>query len=69
MITTSIGLTLMTPNVAALAGLVVLVTAIELQVRVVEEPYLLSTHGEAYRWYAGRVGRFLPRLGQRPTLG
>ena len=37
---TGLGLTLMVPNVVALAGFVALLLALELQVRVVEEPYL-----------------------------
>lgn len=38
--------------------------AFELQVRTVEEPHLLATHGEDYRRYAQRTGRFWPGLGQ-----
>lgn len=30
----------------------------------VEESYLLATHGEAYRAYAQRVGRFFPGIGK-----
>ncbi|GGL41430.1 methyltransferase family protein [Planomonospora parontospora] len=66
MITTSAGLTLMVPNVVALLALVVLVAAIELQVRAVEEPYLLAAHGRAYQGYAARVGRFVPGVGRLP---
>jgi protein-S-isoprenylcysteine O-methyltransferase Ste14 len=58
------GVALLLPNVTALASYAMLVVAIELQVRVVEEPYLLRTHGPAYRRYAGRVGRFVPGLGR-----
>ena len=29
-----------------------------------EEAYLLRTHGDAYRAYARRVGRFLPGVGK-----
>ncbi|HLS74191.1 MAG TPA: hypothetical protein VK046_10500 [Actinomycetaceae bacterium] len=36
----------------------------EIQVRLVEEPYLLRTHGPAYARYTARVGRFLPGLGR-----
>lgn len=35
-----------------------------LQVRLVEEPYLLRTHGEVYRDWAARTGRFLPGVGR-----
>jgi protein-S-isoprenylcysteine O-methyltransferase Ste14 len=62
MITTGVGLTLLAPNVIALSTLIALVLAIEIQVRVVEEPYLLRTHGEAYTAYVSRAGRFLPSL-------
>ncbi|WBB93758.1 isoprenylcysteine carboxylmethyltransferase family protein [Verrucosispora sp. WMMC514] len=64
MAVTMLGLTLMVPNAAALAALGVLVVALQVQVRAVEEPYLMATHGDAYRRYAGRVGRFLPGLGR-----
>ena len=43
-----LGLTLMVPNAAALVGFVALIGALELQVGVVEELYLLKTHGERY---------------------
>lgn len=59
------GLALMVPNIVSLAGLAVLVLAIQVQVRAVEEPYLLSTHGDGYRRYASRVGRFVPLLGRQ----
>lgn len=58
-----VGLDLMAPTALTAAGLVCLVVAVELQVRAVEEPYLLATHGATYAEYAGRVGRFVPRLG------
>ncbi len=64
MLPTSLGLALLVPNVAALAGLCALLTALEIQVRVVEEPYLLRTHGRRYADYAARVGRFMPGVGR-----
>jgi protein-S-isoprenylcysteine O-methyltransferase Ste14 len=64
MTTAAVGLTLLAPNVVAIAGLVTLLAAIVLQVRVVEEPYLLRVHGEAYRAYGRRVGRLLPGIGR-----
>lgn len=63
MMLTALGMTLVLPNAAALASFMALVTAIELQVRVVEEPYLLRSHGDAYAAYCAKVGRFLPGLG------
>lgn len=62
---TALGLTLMVPNVPAIAGLVALVIALHLQVRVVEEPHLRSIHGAAYEAYVARTGRFVPPL--RPS--
>jgi protein-S-isoprenylcysteine O-methyltransferase Ste14 len=64
MLPASLGLALLVPNVVALAGLAVLLLALEIQVRLVEEPYLLRQHGDAYRNYASRVGRFVPGLGR-----
>ncbi len=64
MLPTSLGLTLMVPSWIALAGLAALFVALELQVRVVEEPYLQQTHGERYAHYAAHVGRFIPGLGR-----
>jgi len=60
----TLGLALLVPNVVALVGLATLWVALEIQVRLVEEPYLLRAHGDAYRQYAARVGRFVPGLGR-----
>ena len=57
------GLVLLVPNWVALLGALAAVIGVEFQVRRVEEPYLLRTHGERYREYARTVGRFFPRLG------
>jgi protein-S-isoprenylcysteine O-methyltransferase Ste14 len=59
------GVALLAPNALSIAGAVVLVAALELQTRLVEEPYLLAVHGERYALYARRVGRFLPGVGTR----
>jgi protein-S-isoprenylcysteine O-methyltransferase Ste14 len=37
---------------------------LELQTRLIEEPYLGAIHGERYAAYAARVGRFLPGIGR-----
>lgn len=58
------GIALMVPNVVALVALALLVASIEVQVRVVEEPYLVRVHGDSYRSYGQAVGRFLPVLGR-----
>ncbi|SOJ56253.1 hypothetical protein MSIMFB_03726 [Mycobacterium simulans] len=63
MLAFSLGISLVTPNLVAFAGFALLVTTIELHVRLVEEPYLLRTHGDAYRAYTAKVGRFIPAVG------
>lgn len=62
MLPTVLGLVLMVPSALAVAAIVALFVGLELQVRLVEEPYLLQVHGDAYAGYVSRVGRFLPRL-------
>lgn len=64
MLPTSLGLVLLVPNAVALAGLIALVVALEMQTRWVEEPYLLGAHGDGYERHAARVGRFVPGLGR-----
>jgi protein-S-isoprenylcysteine O-methyltransferase Ste14 len=64
MIPTGLGLALLVPSVVALAGFAALVVALELQVRIVEEPYLLRVHGQRYAHYARRTGRFVPGAGR-----
>ena len=64
MVPTALGLALLVPNVVAVVGFVALVVALQIQVRLVEEPYLLKVHGRAYADYARRVGRFVPLLGR-----
>jgi protein-S-isoprenylcysteine O-methyltransferase Ste14 len=63
------GLGLMIPNLVALSAFVLLVVAIEIQVRLVEEPHLGRVHGESYRAYCGSVGRFLPGVGVDRAAG
>lgn len=64
MVPTGIGLALMVPSWLALVGAALLILAIELQVRVVEEPYLARVHGYLYTEYSARVGRFVPGIGR-----
>ncbi|WP_328353948.1 isoprenylcysteine carboxylmethyltransferase family protein [Streptomyces sp. NBC_00457] len=66
---TGLGLTLMVPNILALASLAALIVAVELQVRVIEEPYLQATHGAAYLTYAAQAGRFVPGVGRLQIRG
>jgi protein-S-isoprenylcysteine O-methyltransferase Ste14 len=55
---------LVVPNLVATAMLVAFVTALQLQVRLVEEPYLHRVHAGAWELYAARTGRFLPWIGR-----
>ena len=64
MLPTSLGLVLMVPSWVAITGFAALVLALQLQVRVVEEPYLLRAQGRRYAEYAARVGRFVPGVGR-----
>ena len=61
------GLCLLVPNIVAFLALVMLIAALEIQVRLVEEPYLAGTHGEAYLRYARDTGRFIPGIGRLET--
>ncbi|BBY25476.1 hypothetical protein MSTO_56810 [Mycobacterium stomatepiae] len=54
---------LATTNLAACTGFILLIAAVELQVRRVKEPHLLRAHGDAYRGFAATVGRFIPGVG------
>ncbi|HEX8648541.1 MAG TPA: isoprenylcysteine carboxylmethyltransferase family protein [Thermoleophilaceae bacterium] len=64
MIPVAIGLALLVPNAVAIAAAAALLVALEIQTRLVEEPYLLRAHGDEYRRYASRAGRFVPLLGR-----
>lgn len=61
---TALGLALIVPNVLAALMLGAFVIGIHIQVKLVEEPFLERAHGEAYRRYAQRTGRFLPGIGR-----
>lgn len=63
MLVATAGLVLLVPNASSVAAFVVLVAALEIQVRLVEEPHLRAIHGPAYDTYRATVGRFLPRVG------
>jgi len=59
------GLLLMVPTLLGVLAAVLVVVAVQIQVRAVREPGLARRHGEAYEAYAARTGRFLPRAGAR----
>jgi protein-S-isoprenylcysteine O-methyltransferase Ste14 len=58
------GFALMVPTWLGIAAVAVVAIGLDLQVRFVEEPYLTRKHGEEYRAYASRVGRFVPGAGR-----
>ena len=55
------------PNAASLAAFALVALGLDLWVRLVEEPFLLERHGDAYALYAARVGRFVPGVGRLRT--
>ncbi|MCC7076890.1 MAG: isoprenylcysteine carboxylmethyltransferase family protein [Acidimicrobiia bacterium] len=67
MLVATLGLTLLVANPLGIAAFLVLASALELQVRFVEEPYLALTHGATYEQYRATTGRFLPRLTRPAT--
>lgn len=69
MVVNAVGLTFVVANSVGVVGLVALIAALEIQVRLVEEPYLRATHGQAYENYAARAGRFLPGIGRMRSRG
>jgi protein-S-isoprenylcysteine O-methyltransferase Ste14 len=58
------GFALIVPTWLSIAAVFVIAAGLELQVRGVEEPFLIRAHGDAYRAYGSRVGRFLPGVGR-----
>ena len=63
MVIAAAGLALLAPTLLTAASVVMLVVAVRVQVRRVEEPYLREAMSE-WPSYAQRVGRFVPRLGR-----
>ncbi|MCU1487034.1 MAG: isoprenylcysteine carboxyl methyltransferase [Actinomycetia bacterium] len=61
MVVCLVGIALAASSWLAAVGAIVFVLGIEVEVRLVEEPYLQRTHGAAFAEYRRRTGRFLPR--------
>lgn len=59
-----VGMALLAPNALSIASFAIALISIEVQVRLVEEPYLTRTHGDTYLAYASRTGRLLPGIGR-----
>ena len=51
------------PNTWSAITLILMTISIQLQVRLVEEPYLHAIHGDTYKNYTAIVGRFIPNIG------
>lgn len=66
MLIAAVGLLLLVPNALSTAAVLVLFAALQIQVRLVEEPYLQATHGLTYQDYARHTGRFIPAVGRDP---
>lgn len=64
MVVAWVGLALLVPTWLSLASIAVGILAFQVQVRLVEEPFLIGAHGEPYLTWARRVGRFVPGLGR-----
>ena len=59
-----IGFALLVPTWLAIASIPATILGLEIQVRLVEEPYLIRAHGDPYLAWASRVGRFVPGIGR-----
>lgn len=62
MLITGVGIAVLVPWAAP--AVLALWVGLAQQVRVVEEPHLIGIHGDAYRRYSARTGRFLPWWGR-----
>lgn len=58
------GWVLLVPGLLSITAFLFLIVGVELQVLWFEEPYLLLVHGQTYRAWADRVGRFVPLCGR-----
>jgi protein-S-isoprenylcysteine O-methyltransferase Ste14 len=67
MVVAWIGFALLVPTWLSIASIPAGIFAFEVQVRLVEEPYLIRAHGEPYLAWASRVGRFVPGVGRSPA--
>ena len=59
-----LGFTIFLPSALSGLAMAVAVFSLEVQVRLVEEPYLRRAHGDAYLLYERQVGRFVPLMGR-----
>jgi protein-S-isoprenylcysteine O-methyltransferase Ste14 len=64
MVLFGIGQALMVPSVWSVSALVALAAGVQVQVRVIEEPYLVDAHGRDFVAWRAATGRFVPNLGR-----
>jgi len=64
MVSISIAVALLVPNVVAPVAVALRVIALQIQTRLVEEPFLRDRYHRDYTDYAGHVGRFVPLIGR-----
>jgi protein-S-isoprenylcysteine O-methyltransferase Ste14 len=68
MVAFTIGQALMLPTPWAAAAVVAMTVGVQVQVRRVEEPYLVTVHGDRFVEWARRSGRFVPGVGALGTV-
>jgi protein-S-isoprenylcysteine O-methyltransferase Ste14 len=66
MVAFTVGQVLLLDSWACWLAVVAMAVGVQLQVRLVEEPYLAVTHGEGFDRLAATAGRFVPGLGLNP---
>ena len=64
MVVAWLGFALLVPTWLSAASIPAGIIAFEVQVRLVEEPFLIRAHGDSYLAWASWVGRFLPGVGR-----
>lgn len=62
MVLVALGITMVDPTYAGVAGVLLLTIGVRIQAVGVEEPHLRTLHGAAYEAWARRTGRFLPPM-------
>ena len=65
MLLLGLGFVMLVPHILMVTCALLSFVGFDLQVRKVEERHLHNVHGERYRRYCRRVGRYLPRLRRR----
>jgi protein-S-isoprenylcysteine O-methyltransferase Ste14 len=63
MVLLAVGVALVVPNVLTLCAIGCFVAAVEVQARLIEDPYLRRTH-DGFARYASTTGRFVPAVGR-----